>query len=243
MIKEISVVIPAHNEEGNIEKLVEKTEKMFKDYDIGGEIIVVDDKSSDNTLQNLLKLKAKAPHLKVLSHEKNCGQSRALLTGIKNASYEIIATMDGDGQNDPFDIPKLLEALEKGDEDLKMVAGFRKKRKDTIFKKIASRVANKIRAFLLKDDTPDSGCGIKVFYKETFLSLPYFDHMHRFLPALFQREGAKVISVEVNHFPRVCGKSHYNNFQRGVVGVVDLLGVMWLQRRSCLTSVHRKDNI
>ncbi len=233
MSETISVVIPVHNEEGNIEELVRKTYKVLKESDIDGEIIVVDDKSSDNTLKNLLDMKKEISILRVIAHKKNCGQSKALYNGIKSAKYGIIATMDGDGQNDPKDIPKMLQVLKNGDENLKMVAGYRKKRQDSVFKKVASRLANKIRAFLLKDDTPDSGCGIKVFYKDTFLSLPYFDHMHRFLPALFKREGALVISVEVNHFARKHGKSHYNNFQRGVVGIVDLIGVMWLNKRNC----------
>ncbi len=234
MIEEVSVVIPVHNEEGNIEKLVKKTKDVFEKSKIRGEIVVVDDKSSDNTLESLLALKKDVDILRIIAHDRNCGQSRALWSGVKEAYFGIIATMDGDGQNDPNDIPKLLDVLKNGDKNLKMVAGFRKKRKDTVFKRIASKIANKIRASLLKDNTPDSGCGLKVFYKDTFLSLPYFDHMHRFLPALFQREGAKVISVEVNHLPREHGKSHYNNFQRGVVGIVDLFGVMWLMRRNCL---------
>ena len=246
MIEEISVVIPVHNEAGNIEKLVKETYDVFLRSDLKGEIVVVDDKSSDNSYDILKDLTNEISNLRVIAHKNNCGQSRSLVTGIRGAKCAVIATMDGDGQNDPNDIPKLLKVLQKDEnKNLQMVAGYRKKRKDTAFKKIASKFANKIRSFLLKDETPDTGCGLKVFYREAFLKLPYFDHMHRFLPALIQRDGGEVISVEVNHLPRVHGTSHYNNLQRGWVGIVDLLGVMWLQRRSHIPIIeeYKKDNI
>ncbi len=246
MKKEVSVVIPVHNEAGNIEKLVKETYNVFLKNDLEGEIVVVDDKSSDKSYEILKDLSNEISNLRIIAHKNNCGQSRALVSGIRRARYDIIATMDGDGQNDPNDIPKLLKVLQKEKNGkLQMVAGYRKKRKDTAFKKIASKWANKIRSFLLKDDTPDTGCGLKVFYKEAFLNLPYFDHMHRFLPALIQRDGGEVISVEVNHLPRIYGISHYNNLQRLWVGIVDLLGVIWLQKRSHIPIIeeYRKDNI
>ncbi len=234
MIKEISVVIPAHNETGNIEKLVKDTDDILLKEGIEGEIIVIDDYSSDQTLEVLKSLQKEINTLRVIRHEKNCGQSRSLVTGIRKAKYPVIVTMDGDYQNDPKDIPKLLKTLKEGEEkNIRMVVGYRKKRKDTVFKRVASKYANKIRAFLLKDDTPDTGCGLKAFYREDFLKFPYFDHMHRFLPALMKREGGEVVSVEVNHLKREFGKSHYNNLQRAIVGIVDLLGVMWLQKRTC----------
>ncbi len=246
MVTEISVVIPAHNESGNIERLVKDTYKILSNKKIEGEIIVIDDNSTDNTLKILKNLQKEITVLKIIYHEKNCGQSRSLLTGIRAAKNPIIVTMDGDYQNDPNDIPKLLQILKEGEKkNIKMVVGHRKKRQDSVFKKIASKYANKIRIFLLKDDTPDTGCGLKAFYREDFLKFPYFDHMHRFLPALMKREGGEVVSVEVNHKKREYGKSHYNNFQRAIVGIVDLLGVMWLQRRTCNPSFKeiKKDAI
>jgi dolichol-phosphate mannosyltransferase len=231
---DISVVIPAHNEAGNIGILIEKTAKILKKAAQKSEIVVVDDKSSDNTVAVLKELKRKYPDLRIVAHKKNCGQSKALYNGILKAKYDIIATMDGDGQNNPSDIPKMVDFLLKN-KNVKMIAGFRRKRKDTFFKIIGSKIANKIRVFLLKDNTPDTGCGLKVFYRKDFLKLPYFNHMHRFLPALFKRENLEVVSMEVEHFPRKWGKSHYNNFQRAMVGIIDLLGVMWLMRRGCLT--------
>ncbi len=245
MSVKISIVIPFHNESENIKPLISKTDKVLKDMQISYEIVAVDDASSDDTYDILKNLTDEFKTLRVLHHQNNCGQSTSVVTGIRNAKGELIATLDGDGQNNPEDIPNLYTALTKSDNpNLKMVAGYRKKRKDTIFKRWGSKFANAIRSRLLKDATPDTGCGLKLFYRETFLKLPYFDHMHRFLPALVQREGGDVISVEVSHFPRVHGKSHYNNLQRLWVGIIDLIGVMWLIKRSFKPQIveYKKDN-
>lgn len=230
---ELSVVVPVHNEADNIEPLVAEIEsalKSLRDH----EIIYVDDGSTDDTQAVLLALAKRNPRLRVLRHQSCCGQSTALLSGIRAARGKIIATLDGDGQNDPADIPKLHAALKAaaGSEALSMVAGYRAKRQDTDWRRFSSKVANAVRGSLLRDHTPDTGCGLKVFPREVFLALPYFDHMHRFLPALVQRAGGRVQSVEVNHRPRLRGTSKYGTWHRLWVGLVDLLGVMWLQRRA-----------
>jgi dolichol-phosphate mannosyltransferase len=229
----LSIVIPFHNESENITPLITKVDQVVSQMDLSYEIIAIDDASTDDTYQILQRLTDTFPKLRLIHHVNNCGQSTSVVTGIRHAEGEFIATLDGDGQNDPADIPKLYNAMTTSDNpNLKMVAGYRKKRKDTIFKRWGSKLANAVRSSLLKDATPDTGCGLKLFYRETFLRLPYFDHMHRFLPALVQRDGGDVISVEVNHFPRIHGTSHYNNLQRLWVGIIDLMGVMWLIKRS-----------
>ena len=233
MSVQISIVIPFHNESENITPLISKVDDVLQKMELDYEIVAVDDASTDDSYAILQKLTQNYPKLRLLHHINNCGQSTSVVTGVRNARGEFIATLDGDGQNDPEDIPNLYKAMVTSDNpNLKMVAGYRKKRKDTIFKRWGSKIANAVRSRMLKDSTPDTGCGLKLFYRETFLRLPYFDHMHRFLPALVQREGGDVISVEVNHFPRVHGTSHYNNLQRLGVGIIDLIGVMWLIRRS-----------
>ncbi len=229
----LSIVIPFHNESENITPLITKTDEVVSKMGIAYEIVAVDDASTDDSYAILQQLCERFPRLRLLHHVKNCGQSTSVVTGVRNARGLFIATLDGDGQNDPEDIPKLYRAMtESENPNLKMVAGYRKKRRDTIFKRWGSKIANTVRSRLLKDATPDTGCGLKLFYRETFLRLPYFDHMHRFLPALVQRDGGDVISVEVNHFPRLHGTSHYNNLQRLWVGIIDLIGVMWLIQRS-----------
>lgn len=230
---ELSVVIPVHNEADNVEPLISEIESALEplgDY----EIVYVDDGSTDNTLQVLLERAHRSPRLRVLRHRRCCGQSTALLSGIRAARGRTIATLDGDGQNDPADIPKLHSALVTGAEagKLAMVAGYRAKRRDTGWRRFSSKVANAVRGSLLRDQTPDTGCGLKVFPRDVFLALPYFDHMHRFLPALVQRAGGRVQSVEVNHRPRLRGTSKYGTWHRLWVGLVDLLGVIWLQRRA-----------
>jgi dolichol-phosphate mannosyltransferase len=233
---DLSVVIPVHNEEKSIGDLInEITIALSGRYQ--HEIIVVDDGSTDNTLEVLLKIKKKLPSLRVVKHLTNSGQSTAIRTGIQHAKSTWIATLDGDGQNDPADIPSLYnELINNRDSDpWLVVAGYRKKRKDTWLKRISSRYANGIRDKLLQDGTPDTGCGLKVFSRDSFLELPYFDHMHRYIPALFQRQGGRVVSVEVNHRHRMQGVSKYGFHNRLWVGVVDILGVRWLQRRARLT--------
>jgi dolichol-phosphate mannosyltransferase len=167
----------------------------------------------------------------VISHASNLGQSRAIRTGVRAARGEIVVTLDGDGQNDPADIPKLLAAFGRGDASLGLVSGVRAKRKDTVSRRLASRIGNGVRQSLLHDGAKDSGCGLKAFKREAFLALPYFDHLHRFLITMMIREGYKVEFVDVNHRPRLHGQSKYTNFRRMLVGIDDLLGVRWLQRR------------
>jgi dolichol-phosphate mannosyltransferase len=229
----ISVVIPAFNEEGNIGRLVAETYAAIPDANLG-EVIVVDDGSKDATASEAAGLRKKFKSLRVLRHEKNAGQSASLRTGILAAKFPVIATMDGDGQNDPRDIPVLLQKLaEPGDRSgPALVGGIRTKRRDSGSKKLASRAANAIRDFVLKDDCPDTGCGIKVYWREAFLLLPFFTSVHRYLPALFQAYGFKTAYVPVNDRPRVMGQSKYNNFNRALIGLFDLFGVTWLRRRT-----------
>jgi len=197
------------------------------------EIITVDDASSDSTLSVLIDLKNKFPQLRVIAHRDNSGQSRAVRTGILAARGEIIATLDGDGQNDPADIPALVEQLTREGAPmlLAMVAGEREKRQDTAAKKFASRFANGLRKRVLRDGANDTGCGLKVFYRGAFLRLPYFDHLHRYLPAMMVREGLKVSFHPVHHRARLHGRSKYNNLNRALVAIRDMLGVIWLQAR------------
>jgi dolichol-phosphate mannosyltransferase len=230
---ELSVVVPVHNEAENIEPLVAEIDTALEALP-DHEIIYVDDGSTDQTMAVLQGLTRRSQRLRVLRHRQCCGQSTALLTGIRAARGAIVATLDGDGQNDPADIPKLYSTLIAGEttDGLSMVAGYRAKRQDTGWRRFSSKVANAVRASLLQDQTPDTGCGLKVFRRDVYLALPYFDHMHRFLPALVQRAGGRVQSVEVNHRPRLRGTSKYGTWHRLWVGLVDLLGVMWLQRRA-----------
>lgn len=235
---QVSVVIPVHNEQENIAILLQEVHSAMSVY-CEYEVVVVDDGSSDSTVESLEQISKSMPTLRVIRHEKCCGQSTALMTGVRCARNPIICTLDGDGQNDPADLPKMVETLagQGAANDLTLVAGHRKKRKDSKWRLFCSRIANRVRSRLLNDDTPDSGCGIKVFYRETFMSMPHFDHMHRFLPCLAQRTGGTVQSVEVNHRPRVHGRSHYGTLGRLMAGIVDLAGVSWLIRRNKLPVV------
>lgn len=230
---QVSVVIPVHNEQENIATLLQEVDNALSNF-CEYEVVVVDDGSSDSTPQVLEETAKTLSTLRILRHEKCCGQSTALITGVRSAKNPIVCTLDGDGQNDPADLPKMIETLAGRDapNDLTLIAGHRKKRKDSKWRLFCSRIANRVRSKLLNDDTPDSGCGIKVFYWETFMSMPHFDHMHRFLPCLAQRTGGSVQSVEVNHRPRVHGRSHYGTLGRLMAGIVDLAGVSWLIRRN-----------
>lgn len=232
----ISVVIPVNNESQNIEQLIREITTSL-DANFPYQIVVVDDASTDNTIDVLTKIKKDLNNLKVIHHKRNYGQSAAIVTGVTHADGEIIVTIDGDGQNDPADIPKLISTLLENN-NCHMVTGYRKKRNDSLWKILSSKIANSVRRSLLKDDTIDTGCGLKVFYKRTFIALPFFDHMHRFLPALVKMNGGKVLSVEVNHRPRVKGKSHYGILDRLMAGIVDLFGVYWLSRRTIKTLVQ-----
>jgi len=234
---ELSVVVPVHNERDNIVPLLSEIVSALRgkaDF----EIVYVDDASKDDSLGVLTSAKEQFPELRVLRHLSQSGQSTALRTGIRAARGAWIATLDGDGQNDPADIPKLLAMRSQSPDAIKLFAGWRVDRKDTGSKRWASKFANAIRSRLLRDETPDTGCGIKLFERAAFLDLPYFDHMHRYLPALFQRAGWQVKSVPVNHRPRGSGVSNYNNLNRALVGIADLRGVSWLIRRSKRTGVE-----
>jgi dolichol-phosphate mannosyltransferase len=236
---DLSIVIPVFNESENIPVLADEVRAAL-DGKYEYEVIFVDDCSSDGSADVLKGLRRKYPQFRHLRHERNSGQSTAVRNGVKAARAGWIATLDGDGQNDPSDIPAMMEMLQASseDENLQMVAGYRKKRQDSWLKKISSRIANGVRARLLRDATPDTGCGLKLFSRAAFLELPYFDHMHRFLPALIQRNGGKTVSVEVNHRHRMAGVSKYGLHNRLWVGIVDIFGVRWLQRRARITAVE-----
>jgi dolichol-phosphate mannosyltransferase len=232
---ELSVIVPVYNESENVAPLIEEIKTALEGR-FTYEIVYVDDGSQDGTMELLASLSREIPVLRFVGHQSNYGQSAAVLTGIRHARGELIATLDGDGQNDPVDIPKLVEALKQASKKqdrnpMLMVVGRRLKRRDTWVRRISSRLANGVRSSLLKDDTPDTGSGLKVFPRALFLQLPAFDHMHRFLPALVLRNRGEVISIEVNHRQRQRGKSKYGIRNRLWVGIVDLVGVMWLQRR------------
>jgi dolichol-phosphate mannosyltransferase len=233
----LSVVVPVFNERDNVVPLVEEIVFALRTQ-CDFEIIYVDDHSRDDTLAVLQSLKATVPELRVLHHVQQSGQSTAIRTGVKAARGAWIATLDGDGQNDPADIPKLIAARDAGDPRTKLYAGWRVNRQDSGSKRWASKWANTIRSNMLRDATPDTGCGIKLFEREAFLDLPYFDHMHRYLPALMQRAGWQTISVPVNHRHRTTGVSKYNNLNRALVGMRDLRGVAWLIKRSKRTAVQ-----
>lgn len=228
----ISVIVPVLNEAENISILVHEIIRAGETAPIS-EIIYVDDGSTDDTYKILTNLRTNCPMLRVLRHDRRCGQSAALWTGVKAASNDIIATLDGDGQNDPADIGRLydLYTQHKSPHDKLMIVGERKKRNDSLSRRLASRFANHLRAALLKDQTKDTGCSLKLFRRRDYLNLPYFNHMHRFLPALMLREGVRLIYVDVAHRPRQHGVSKYKNLSRALVGISDLLGVLWLQKR------------
>ena len=234
---ELSVVVPVHNERDNIVPLLTEIVAALRgktDF----EIVYVDDSSKDDSLAVLTAAKAQFPELRVLRHLSQSGQSTALRTGIRAARGAWIATLDGDGQNDPADIPKLLAARDEAPDDVRLLAGWRTTRRDSFNKRISSKVANAVRSRMLRDDTPDTGCGLKLFEREVFLRLPYFDHMHRYLPALVKRAGFQSRSVPVGHRPRTAGTSKYGMLDRLWVGIADLRGVAWLMRRGKVTRVE-----
>ncbi|MEO5629100.1 MAG: glycosyltransferase family 2 protein [Thermomonas sp.] len=234
---QLSVVVPVHNEEDNVAPLVGEIVIALRGL-LAFEIVYVDDTSRDDTLHRLQELQASTPELRVLRHVTNAGQSTAVRNGVKAARGAWIATLDGDGQNDPADIPKLLAQRDAAAPEVKLFAGWRVNRQDSGSKRWASKWANAIRSRMLRDDTPDTGCGIKLFEREAFLDLPYFDHMHRYLPALMQRAGWQTVSVPVNHRHRTAGVSKYNNLNRALAGIRDLRGMAWLILRSRRTAVE-----
>lgn len=226
-----SIVVPCRNEATNIVPLIREIVRSMTP--VGDfEIIVVDDGSDDGMADLLRSAMQEVPELRVLRHDRSGGQSAAIHSGVVAASHGLICTLDGDGQNPPEEIPGLIAPfLRPGAGALGLVAGQRVGRKDTVARRLASRFANALRSRVLRDGTRDTGCGLKCFRRDAFLALPYFDHMHRYLPALFARDGWQIAHVDVGHRPRAGGRSHYSNFQRGVAGVFDLMGVAWLLRR------------
>jgi dolichol-phosphate mannosyltransferase len=234
---DLSIVIPVRNEAGNIAPLVAEIAAAL-DGVAAYEIVYVDDGSDDATAAEIGRLQGGLPQLRLIRHTRSYGQSAAIRSGVKAARGGWIATLDGDGQNDPADIPALWRIAQdmpgSGREARLMIVGHRGRRQDSWSKRRASAIANAVRRRLLHDDTPDTGCGLKLFPRALFLDLPYFDHMHRFLPALVLREGGAVQSVPVNHRPRQRGASKYGVLDRLGVGIVDLFGVMWLRRRSAM---------
>ncbi len=229
----ISVVVPVRNEAGNVAPLIGEIAAALQSAlpERAFEIVYVNDGSTDGTEKELLGLMAQRPWLRQIKHETSCGQSAAIRTGVISARAPVIATIDGDGQNDPAFIPKLIAVLEQGAPGIGLVAGQRVGRKASGFKRLQSRIANAVRGAVLKDGTRDTGCGLKAFRRDLFLALPYFDALHRFLPALVRREGFDIGYVDVVDRPRHSGVSNYGFFDRLWVGILDLAGVWWLIRR------------
>jgi dolichol-phosphate mannosyltransferase len=225
----VAIVVPVRNEAGNIAPLVDEIAAALKGRDF--EIVYVDDGSTDATGAELAELMRARPYLRQIRHAVSCGQSAAVRTGVKAARAPLVATLDGDGQNDPAFLPALFAPLEAGEARVGLVAGQRVGRKDTGFKKVQSRIANAVRGAILKDGTRDSGCGLKAFRRDVFLGLPYFDALHRFLPALVRRDGYAVAYVDVKDRQRRAGVSNYGLWDRLWVGILDLAGVWWLVRR------------
>ena len=231
-VVKLSVVVPVYNESENVSKLVDEIAVALAQTNY--EMIFVNDASSDDTLSVLTSLKKDHSTLRAISHRKNAGQSRAVRSGVIAAKGQYIATLDGDGQNDPADIPALIEQIMRSDapDNLALVGGRRAKRQDSWAKKMGSRIGNGVRKKLLNDQADDTGCGLKVFTREAFLQLPYFDHIHRYIPALMLREGYKIEFCDVNHRHREFGVSKYTNFGRLMVSIADLRGVRWLNKRA-----------
>jgi dolichol-phosphate mannosyltransferase len=226
----VAVVVPVRNEAGNIALLAAEIAAAL-DGQWRFEVVYVDDGSSDGTATELKDLAAQYPWLRRVRHKQSCGQSAAIRSGVAVARAGVIVTLDGDGQNDPRFIPELLRALEAGSPRIGLIAGQRIKRKASGFKKLQSRIANSVRGAILRDGTRDTGCGLKAFRRDLFLRLPYFDGLHRFLPALVKREGYEIGYVDVVDRPRGSGVSNYGLWDRLWVGILDLAGVWWLIRR------------
>ncbi len=237
------MVIPAKNEKENVKPLVYEIVAALMDV-IAFEIVYVDDGSEDGTYAELLALVDEGiTELKPIQHQYSVGQSAGIYTGVSNAKGDLIVTLDADGQNDPADISQLLFEAQKLPLGADFcIAGYRKDRKDTKWKRFQSKIANRVRSKLLHDNTPDTGCSLKIFPRKTFLKLPYFDHMHRFLPALVKRLNGKIVVVEVNHRDRQFGVSKYNMLGRLGVGLIDMVGVIWLQRRNKLAVIVHPDD-
>jgi dolichol-phosphate mannosyltransferase len=237
LMPQLAVVVPVFNERDNIPPLLAEIAAALRGR-LEYEVIYVDDDSSDDSRAVLATEKLNHPELRVLHHLLRSGQSTAVWNGVRAAQSPWIATLDGDGQNDPADIPKLLAARADAAADVRLFAGWRVTRRDSFNKRLSSKVANAVRSRMLKDATPDTGCGLKLFEREVFLRLPYFDHMHRYLPALVKRAGFQSTSVPVGHRPRTAGVSKYGMLDRLWVGLADLRGVAWLMRRGKVTGVE-----
>jgi dolichol-phosphate mannosyltransferase len=237
-LMDLSVIIPVYNEVENIDVLFHEIIASLPKDKFVFEVIFVDDGSTDGSAARLKSLASEHSILRFVAHTKNFGQSAALISGAKAARYSMLTTLDGDGQNDPADIPRLFEYLEDSNT---VVLGNRKKRDDNTLRKISSRIGNGVRRRLLDDQCPDTGCSLKVFSREAFLNLPHFNHLHRFLPALFKRAGYKLVNVPVNHRPRLHGVSKYGVMNRVFVGIHDLIGVRWLLKRPCTPEILNND--
>jgi len=232
---QVSIIIPVYNELDNVEPLYNEIAQALSGEVFDFEVIYVDDGSNDGTREKLTNLSRQHEQLVVVKHAGNYGQSAGLVSGARVAQYPWLVTLDGDGQNDPADIPKLFDAIANNEEAV--VLGNRKKRDDNALRKLSSRVGNGIRRSLLHDDCPDTGCSLKLFPRRAFLQLPHFNHLHRYLPALFKRSGFKIINVPVNHRPRLHGVSKYGVMNRLFVGIHDLIGVRWLMKRPCQAEI------
>jgi len=227
---EISVVVPVFNEEGAVASLAREIATAFAGWRY--EVLFVNDSSQDATAERLEALQEEIPTLRILTHRRNAGQSRAIRTGVRAARAPVVVMLDGDGQNDPADAPRLARALIAGPPSLGLIGGERRVRRDSTGKRWASRLANAVRRRVLNDQTADTGCGLKVFRRDAFLTLPYFDHLHRYLPALMMREGYQVAFEPVNHRSRQSGRSKYTNLGRLGASLFDLAGVVWLSHRA-----------
>ena len=234
-----SIVVPFYNESSNINKLVTEIYDSLKEYN-SFELICVNDGSSDNTNDILEKIKINFP-IKIIDNKSNLGQSFSIWTGVKNSNHKTVVTLDGDGQNNPYDIPKLLE-IYFSKNFFSLVGGIRKKRKDSLLKIISSKIANKVRSLILNDDCIDTGCSLKVFDKDIFLLFPFFDGLHRFLPALFKGYGMNIFFVKVDHRPRISGISKYGTLDRLYKGIIDIIRVKKIIRKNRLKNKDIKND-
>ena len=237
---DLAIVIPVLNEAESIASLLEEITATLAGR-TGYEIIVVDDGSTDATRAELSRCRERCPALRVIRHQARCGQSAAIASGVDAARAAWIVTLDGDGQNDPADILRLYRTLREAPADVGLVIGHRARRRDSLPRLLSSRLANRVRALVLGDGTPDSACGLKAFARATFMCLPRFDHMHRFLPALVRRQGGRVLPVEITQRERTGGRSKYGIHNRLWVGIVDLLGVWWLMRRALRPVIEERE--
>jgi len=237
-----SVVITVYNEEDNIDPVVEELYPVMERLGAAFEVVYCDDASTDGTPERLAAAQRRHVNLRVVRHRDNWGKSMALASAVDAAQGEWLIMLDGDGQNDPADIPRLVERLkDAAPPNLRMVAGIRRRRRDTWLKRLSSRIANWVRSAVLKDRTPDTGCGLKLCRRDAYLRLPRFDHNHRFLPALVQRDGGAVAFLEVTDRPRLAGVSKYGLRNRLATGIIDLAGVYWLMRRPGNPVIERRD--